>query len=41
MLAGAGQIGQTGGTTCDFNIYKSSSPGGIILRGTPGGNELE
>jgi len=25
----AGQTGQTGGTTCDFKIYKSSCPGGI------------
>jgi hypothetical protein len=35
-----GQAGQTGGTTSDFNIYKSSWPGGIADAGTPGGSEL-
>ena len=30
-----GQAGQMGGTTSVFKIYKSSSPGGIILLGTP------
>ena len=36
---GSGHRGHTGGTTCDFNIYKSSSPGGIWDLGIPGGNE--
>ena len=35
-----GQAGQTGGTTSDFKIYKSSCPGGIIRPGIPLGNEL-
>ena len=37
---GAGQLGQTGGTTEDFNIYKSSSPGGIMEAGIPPGSQL-
>jgi hypothetical protein len=37
---GAGQLGQTGGTTDDFKIYKSSSPGGIIDFEIPRGNQL-
>ena len=37
---GAGQLGQTGGTTDDFKMYKSSSPGGIIDCGIPGGSQL-
>jgi hypothetical protein len=37
---GGGQAGQTGGTTSDFNMYKSSFPGGIIFLGIPLGNEL-
>ena len=34
------QTGQTGGTICDFKIYKSSWPVGIWLWGTPGGSVL-
>jgi len=37
---GCGQAGQTGGTTSDFKMYKSSFPGGIIDLGIPLGNEL-
>ena len=37
---GSGHFGHTGGTTWDFNIYKSSSPEGIWERGIPGGKEL-
>ena len=33
-----GHLGQTGGTICDFNIYKSSLPTGIFERGIPSGN---
>jgi len=31
-----GHAGHTGGTICDFNIYKSSSPFGICDFGIPG-----
>jgi|TARA_B110000259_G_scaffold183349_2_gene228475 hypothetical protein len=30
-----GQAGHTGGTICDFRMYISSSPEGIIRLGTP------
>jgi hypothetical protein len=38
---GEGHAGHTGGTISDFNIYKSSSPGGILLDGIPGGKSFE
>ena len=37
---GSGHLGHTGGTTCDFRIYKSSWPGGIWLALIPVGKEL-
>ena len=40
QAADVGQAGQTGGTTSDFSIYKSSWPFGIWLLGTPGGSVL-
>ena len=36
-----GHVGQTGGTICDFNTYKSSCPRGIWLAGIPAGREFE
>lgn len=36
-----GHVGQTGGTICDFNTYKSSCPRGIWFAGIPDGRERE
>ena len=40
QAADVGHAGQTGGTTSDFNIYKSSFPGGIWFFETPEGRVL-
>ena len=29
LIIGSGHLGHTGGTTCDFKIYRSSCPAGI------------
>ena len=29
LIIGSGHLGHTGGTTCDFKIYRSSCPEGI------------